>query len=135
VKYEECTANGSPVIIHSEGCHEIHIYFGSNTIEYTCTATFRILITFTETGCVASFGAQGPLKGVTFHNIGEEAKTTTEVTVEFKVPGIAMKLEGTKAQCFMDPAKTPITGEYSTGNVLLTSETDPGGVMANAWWA
>jgi hypothetical protein len=28
----------------------------------------------------------------------------------------------------------PTMGEFTTGNLLLTSETDPGGVMANIWW-
>ncbi len=73
------------------------------------------------------------LPGLKFHNIGEAAKTTTEVTVEANVEGIEVTAHGTKAQCGVDPAKT-LTGHYTTGNTLVTGETDPGGVMANAWY-
>jgi hypothetical protein len=131
---------GSGVTIHWNGCEwhlvsagagGVHIWHWTNCTKVNGVPD-PVEITI-STGCIFKISEQS-LTGPIYHNIGEEAKTTTELTVEIKAPNIAVTAVGTKAQCGLDPAKTPITGEYTTGNSLITAETDPGGVMANAWW-
>jgi hypothetical protein len=125
-----CYVNGTPgAAISLNGCH----------FTYGASGTFSIKgclggggFELTLAGCALKVPEQGPINGVKFHNVGEEPKTTTEITGE--VSGMTLAGSVTQ-QCGMDLTKTPITVEYKTGNFLVTSETDPGGVMANAWWA
>jgi hypothetical protein len=86
------------------------------------------------TGCVYTIGPQGPLKGITYTTIG--AAPNREVTVSVNVTGIAVTLDGTKAQCVpFDPADN-FEGTYTTGNTLVTAETDDANeAMADGWWA
>jgi hypothetical protein len=127
---------GNAVTVDMNGC-EFEVFAASGILSIVnCTEKAGVadpIEVTIITGCVAKISEQA-LGGLSFHSIGEEAKNTTEVTVEAKVPNIVVKVTGTKAQCGIDPTKTPITSEYTTGNTLATAETDPGSAMANSWW-
>ena len=140
IKYSECKVNGSEgVTFKMNGCSygflavgplgATGVPNGEMWIE-GCEAGKKIEIVYT-TGCVATIGEQGPLKGITFHN----HKGIKElITVETNAKGIAASFDGTKAQCLITPTGI-IEATYTTGNTLLTGEEDwLGGVMVNAWY-
>jgi len=122
-----CTGLGSAAASRMNGCDFLYGATGTLSIK-GCGG-----IEFEAGGCVLKIFEQGPLGGVAFHNIGEEGSTTTEMTAEVSGLSLAISLSG-GVKCGIDTTKTPITGEYQTGNVIITGETDPSGVMANAWW-
>lgn len=126
-----CSVNSSTTVtIILNGCHFTYGASGTFSIK-GCLGGGGFELNAPSTGCALNVPEQGPVSGVKFHNVGEESKTTTEITAE--VSGLPLSGSVTK-QCGIDLSKTPITVEYKTGNFLITSETDPGGVMANAWW-
>jgi len=60
-----------------------------------------------------------------------------------KIPGIAVTLDNAAGgACLIDATKTPITSEYTTGNVTIRGYEDPAGtpadqhnnVKADVWW-
>ncbi len=107
------------------GCHPLFTAGGEITIK--CPEGKQI--TFQELGCVLHIPAQGPLKGVTYHNIPEE-KSQNEITVSVAIKGIQSVTTG--AGC--PEVGESKAGEYTTGNTIVTGEQDPTGVMANVWW-
>jgi hypothetical protein len=124
-----CAINGSAASLRMNGCNLV----------YGASGTFGIkgcgkAIEIAAGSCVVSLPEQ-TVSGVKFHNVGEESKTTTELTIEIAALSMTVTAAGGKAGCGFDPTKTPITSEFKTGNVIVTGETDPGGVMGNAWWA
>jgi len=128
----ECSVNGTPgVSVTTTGCaYEFTSPGGATSTELhiVCTGSIRIGIF----RCTFRIGSQR-LKGPKYHNIGKEADTTTEVTVENAITGIAVTQEGTGCK-----TTEPLTGSFTTGNVIVTGETDPATgtpVMANGWWA
>lgn len=127
-----CTGAGLAASYRLNGCK--FSYGAAGTFALT-SCPKGIEFEIGATGCLLQIPEQGPVSGVAFHNVGEEAKTTTEITGEVNALPLAGSLNGTTAQCGIDMTKTPITVEYLTGNFLITGETDPGGVMANVWWA
>ena len=138
---KNCTINGTAgVTVDTTGCSYL---FTSETnankratVHIECETGKEIHVTVKnsagETTCTFNIPEQR-LEGASYHNIGEEAKNTTEVTVENNIPGIKVTATGTKAGCQINPAQT-LTGTYTTGNVIATAESEEGGVMANAWW-
>jgi hypothetical protein len=127
--YKECTAAGStPVTVRANGCTYGLSAGGEITLE--CEAGKKLEMELTTTKCIATLGAQGPLKGLTYTIIGEAPR---QITVSTSVTTIAASFSGTKAQCLIDPTKTPIVGTYTTANTILTGETDPGGEQVELW--
>ena len=118
IKGEGCTIAGQFSTLTSNGCH--YLIKSAGTLTITCPVGKEI--ENNGVGCNYNIPAQGPIKGVGLHNIG-----TTEVTGELKVP---LTVNATGASCPWGA----VSGEFVTGNVLLTGETDPGGAMANLWW-
>jgi len=126
--YDGCIAFGEPYEVKFNGC------------DYTLTSHGQFGVTCPEgktiekitPGCVKTIGTFSHLAGVTFTNTG--TSPNRQITVSISVKGIPVTAHGTKAGCGFDPNKVPITAEYTTGNILLTAETDPGGVMADGWW-
>lgn len=80
-------------------------------------------------GCVFSVGEQA-LTGVSYNNIGEEAKGTAEITTQMK---LSASVVTASAGCASLIEATSLIGRYTTGNFLLTAETS-GGAMVNFWW-
>jgi hypothetical protein len=99
----------------------------------TCPAG-KVIEVETSLKCVMKIGTFAHLSGITYHNIG--TTPNREVTVETLVKGIPVSSSSTKAECGeFDPSKTPLTGEYTTGNTIATAESDDGkGTMLDGWW-
>ena len=137
---KNCTVNGSPgITVDTEGCDYL---FTSErnanaraVVHVVCETGKEIHVTLrnSEGATVCTFNIPDQrVEGASYHNIGEEAKTTTEVTVENAIAGIKVTATGTTAGCKINPSQT-LTGTYTTGNAIVTGETEAGG-MANAWW-
>jgi hypothetical protein len=129
-KYLECDVGKNPVTSSTQGCTFRFTPGGTLTIK-ECVGGVEFKL---QSGCVATIKEGTNLKGIAYHNIGSEATTTTEMTVEMKIAGMAASVVGNRAECGIDTTATPITAEYTTGNFLVTGAT-VAGAMANAWWA
>lgn len=113
----ECTQGrflGFGVVFRPNGCDYTFNVNGSVTIN--CPEGKEI--EFEGGGCKVRVPAQGPKTSVTYANSGTE-----EVTVSMNVTGI----EGTAEGCISGNGHFT-TGQYTTGNTLLTGEST-GGVM------
>jgi hypothetical protein len=130
LQYKECDDAGQPVTSSSNGCAFRMTPGGTLSIKF-CTNPFGFTLSAT---CTVFLKEATNLNGLAFHNIGSEAKSTTEMTVEMKIAGMPAGIAGNKGECPIDPTQTPITAEITTGNVLVTGQTSAG-VMGNAWWA
>jgi len=139
--YSECNISGEPADVEMNGCEytftsangapgnatgaQVHVLCsGAKHIEIKVTnAAKEVLCTFEVTPQTAT--------GIRYTNITSK----TEVTATANTTALAVEnTGGTKAKCLLDPTKTPLTGNYTTGNTIITGETDPGEVMASAWW-
>ncbi len=141
---EKCDTAGQNVNVTMSGC-EYHVIgtppvagVGKAHLTVKCPAGKSIEVENESTKCIYTIGTTAnDLTGLSLHNIGVKGGGTTEVTVEAFVPNIPVTVLGTKAQCGVDPTAA-ITGTYSTGNVIVTGETDPKDgskpVMAEAWY-
>jgi hypothetical protein len=127
IEYKGCTFIGQPATVKMNGC--TYTFTAAGEVTITCTGTNKIEIHI-ETGCTATIGSQGPLKNVTYHNLG--AGETREITVEPLVKGITATLDGGDVAC--GGVNTITSAEYTTGNTIVTGETDPGGEMKGTWW-
>ncbi len=76
IEYDGCEFLGVPASIQMNGCHPLF----SSAGEVTTNCPEGKQASFEALGCVVRVPAQGPLKGITFHNIPEE-KSQNEVTV------------------------------------------------------
>jgi len=125
----ECSIQGEAANLTMNGCHYLMKVTGASTGSLTiiCPAGKQIEAgTNGGSGCIYNIPAQGPLNGFKFHN--NEAKT--EITVETSITGMAVTINN---KCY-GIKEGPAEAEFTTGNTILTSETDPGGVMASLWW-
>ncbi len=143
LEYKEC-GGITPIVVRTNNCAYTFkgLAEGKGEVTIECEAGKTIEVEIVETKCIMTISTQigkDFLPGIKFHNIfavdkeGKKIANTTEVTVESNVEGIQVTAHGTQKQCIVDPAKV-LTGHYSTGNTLVTGETDPGGVMAEAWY-
>lgn len=130
IAYDACIFAGQVTTLKMNGCNYAFTSHGAMSIQ--CPEGKKI--EFEIPGCKIEIGSQA-LTGVTFHNIGTPGTTTTRVTVSTHVTNIAMTMSGSTAGCGgVDPTKTPVTGAYTTGNSILSAETE-GAVPAEGWWA
>jgi hypothetical protein len=127
IKYTGCTFIGQPATVSMNGC--TYTFTSAGQVTITCPGTNKIEIKI-ETGCTATIGSQGPLNGISYHTIG--AGTTREITAEALVKGITATLDGTPEKC--GGIATVTSAEYTTGNTIITGETDPGGVHVATWY-
>ena len=142
--YTHYTVAGQASIIRMNGCKYSYTAVGMVTIT-GCIAGKKIEMEIVSTGCIMTVKEQ-VVSGIKFHNIGTTATppaaSNTHVTAEAKVPNIGIEWDGTTAQCLFDVTKTPIVGEYTTGNTTVTGFNDPfgtpadqhGGTRADIWW-
>lgn len=131
IQSSECTLIGKPSELKMNGCHYLMKATGgsSGSLTIICPAGKEIEAGTTDGGCLYNIPAQGPLNGYTFKD-AETSGKKVEVTVSTSIQNISVTTNG---GCLGIP-KGPAVAEYVTGNTILTSETDPGGVMANLWW-
>ena len=128
--YSECFVNGSgATTVDMNGCKYNFTAAGTVTITGCTNAAKQIEVTIAN--CTFDIPEQGPLSTISYHNIG--TSPNREVTVSTNVTGIKVTAAtGTKANCFINPEQT-LTGTYTTGNTIVTGQTEAG-VMADAWW-
>jgi hypothetical protein len=123
LRYELCTVAGSPASLRINGCHYLFSASGQLTL---CPAGKEI--EFESGGCLVKIAAQGPLSGVSYTNISGKTQTTISIAVN----GIKGTVSAGCAGAFgFTGAFTE--GEYSTGNTILSGETEAG-VAATVWW-
>jgi len=133
LKYSGCSIAGSTVEVHMNGCSYSFTSHGAVTV--ICPPGKQIELTIgIPRRCTVDIPAQGPLNGITYHNLGEN----TELTVSTLVQGISgtatdNEVEGCLKTVGFSGSFTE--AEYTTGNTIVTGETDPGGVHKNVWWA
>jgi hypothetical protein len=131
--YSQCIlqADSSVVTVTTTGCDYTLTSHGK--VGVTCEGTNKIKVT-TATGCIMEIGTFTDLEGVTYHNLG--TTPNREVTVSTLVKGIPVTSNAgnTKAKCGFDPTKSPLTGEYTTGNTIAEAQVDATGVKTDGWW-
>jgi len=129
IEYHNCLVGGSgKVNVRMNGCK--YNFSSAGTVTITgCNAGKSIEVEIEETKGIVTIAAQGPLNGIKYHTSG--VTPNREITVETAVTGIAVTCDG---NVLIDCSKTPLQGTYTTGNTLVRGETDPGGVMADAWF-
>jgi hypothetical protein len=115
----ECTVAGQPAELKMNGCEYVIAAAGTLTIE---CPTGKQIEAGMSPGCLYFIPSQGPLSGLTFHNV------SGEVTAETFIKSLSVTTNG---QC---GTTGKVTAEFTTGNTLLTGETDPGGVKTSLTW-
>jgi hypothetical protein len=130
--YHTCTFIGQPTIVQMNGCE--YQITSHGTLSILCPTGGKIV--FQVPNCKVEIGEQLNLHELTYHNIGTPGTTSTKVTFEAHVTNIAATMTGTQPGCGgVDPTKA-VTGNYTTGNTILSAETDSTPpVAAEAWWA
>lgn len=119
IQGEGCSFLGQPAFLISNGCH--YLLKAAGTLTVVCPAG-KVIENQGGLGCTYNIPPQGPLPGISYHNV--ESGVTIEISIK------EMAVESIGPGCGGEYTKA----QYTTGNVLLTSETDPGGVMANFSW-
>jgi hypothetical protein len=127
VVYSTCNVAGAPSTVKMNGCD--YLFHSNGEVDVKCPEGKTIDIEVLETGCKFSIGSQNGLNKVSFTTIG--ATPNREVTVSTNVTGVTGTANGLCAAVGI--ASGPITGDYTTGNTIVTGET-AGGVMADAWF-
>ncbi len=120
------TMNGCEYLINASGGIK-----GGGTLTIVCPPGKEIEAGLVGGGCMYRIPSQGPLNEVKFHDAETGGVKESELTVEVAVENIAVKV--TEEDCW-GMEEGAATAEFTTGNTILTSETDPGGVKANFWW-
>lgn len=128
--YTTCKANGQAATVRMNSCAYNFSAAGTVSIE-GCAAGKPIEIEIVETGGIVTVGNQSGLTGVTYHNLGTTAANTTEVTVSINSPHIPVTTDGNVLI-----ACAPCTIDYTTGNTIITAESDVATpAMVPGWWA
>jgi hypothetical protein len=132
LEYAGCTlqSDGSEVKVRTNGCDYTLTSHGKAGV--TCPESKKIEVEIAKTGCVMTIGTFSDLEGVTYHNLG--SSPTRQVTVSTLVKGIPTTSDGTTAQCLIDVTKTPLVGEYTTGNTIAEAQIDAVGNQTDGWW-
>jgi hypothetical protein len=141
LEYDICTGNGAPVKVRMNKCdYKFKSKNGATVlgaeIHIECPeVTKHIEIELTETGCIFEVTPQ-TVVGAHYHNIGTPGTSSTENTVEARVPNIKVEFLKEGAGCLIKTAGQSFTSEYTTGNTIVTAEEDNASkVMVEGWWA
>jgi hypothetical protein len=127
-KYTNCTFLGVNVTVNMNGC----------AYEFDANGTVKVInaagkncstspISYNASGlCEVKVGPQ-TLTGIKYTNINSESEVTSEASVK--------NIAGTKSGFFCPGGSGAFTtGEYTTGNAIITGETDPTNIMKKIWW-
>jgi hypothetical protein len=124
-----CTVDGSTgITFNMMGCGFAFTAAGQMSIRCPEPAVNRIRVE--KPGCTYEVGEQGPLGGITYHNLG--VSPSREITVSNNVTGIVLTMTGTSTGCLLNPADS-FEVTYITGNTIWTAETQSE-VRADGWW-
>lgn len=131
LEYTGClfVLDASEVKIRTNGCDLTLTALGKAGV--TCPEGKAIEVE-TKTGCLVKIGSFEDREGVTFHNLG--TSPNRELTVSTLVKGIPVSSSSTAGQCGFNPAKTPLTGEVTTGNSIAEAQNDSTGAKVDGWW-
>jgi hypothetical protein len=125
--YDECNVGGQFATVQMNGCGYL-LTASEATVTLKCEGGVKqIEIKFGT--CTVTIPPQGPLSGLKYHDASPPKQE--EITVETLVKGI----KGSTTSGCPGGAGSFSTGEYTTGNTILTGETDPGTTMANLWYS
>ena len=135
LNYTECNGNGQPVVVRMNECDYKFTSAGGSSvagaqIHIECPTAKHIEIEVTGLGCRYEVTPQ-TVTGAHYTSINSKVETT----VGASVPTITTEgpFPAEKESCLIKKSP-PLTSSYTTGNTIVTGETDPGGVMASAWW-
>ncbi len=146
--YGSCKVNGSSEVkVRMNECHYLFTALNGGTtagaiVHVLCKTEKHIEIEILETGCIFEVTPQ-TLTGVHYHNIGTKGTSSTETTVEVKIPnspptspGITVEVKAVGTGCLPKAAVgETLTAEYN-GNALATAEKDnTNKEMVEGWWA
>ncbi len=125
IQYTECEFVGRPATVSMNGCD--FLFTAAGQVQVKCPEGKQI--TFEAEGCVVHVPAQGPLNGITYHNL-PEGGGKVEVTTSAAVKGIQAVATG--AGC--PEVGESKTGEYTTGNTIATGEQDNAAKVMEEFW-
>ena len=133
LNYTECNGNGQPVAVRMNECDYKFTSVGGGTaagaeIHIECPTAKHIEIEVTGLGCRFEVTPQ-TVTGAHYTSINSK----TEITTGAKVPGIVTEGPFPAGPCLIKN-EPPFSSEYTTGNTIVTGETDPTNLMASAWW-
>jgi hypothetical protein len=127
IVYLTCSFAGAPSTLKMNGCD--YLFHSNGEVDIRCPEGKTMELETTETGCRLAVGSQNGLSKVSYTTIG--TTPNREVTVSFNITGVTGTANGLCAAVGI--ASGAITGDYTTGNTIVTGET-AGGVMADAWF-
>jgi len=137
LKYKVCNCAGAECHIRMNGC-DYHIVAeatppnGSVQVK-GCEVSKKIEIEVTTSPpCIITVGEQGPLKGLTFHD-AETSGKEVEITSSAIVSGIAVTVDHSNGCTALGFASGAATGEFTTGNLEIKSESHEG-APARVWY-
>jgi hypothetical protein len=119
IVYSTCSFIGQPAEVKMNGCkYDLGINASNegNVAISGCNAGQKIEFFLKEGDCKVTVGEQSGKTRITYHN-----PNANEVTVEPHVTGIVFSAAG--ADC-LQTGTNLTTGNYTTGNFLLTAEKD-----------
>jgi hypothetical protein len=134
--YSTCNVSGGASEVRMNGCTYTIKSTNSEkgdtaSVQVLCPEGKKIEILVPATGCLISVGPQGPLNQITFHDAETEGIKKQILTAEPVVNGLAATVN---AKCPGGLVAGAATGKYTTGNIEITGETDPGNEMKNVWF-
>jgi hypothetical protein len=127
IVYEECNVAGAPSTVKMNGCD--YRFHSNGEVDVICPEGKTIDIEVLATGCKFSIGSQNGLKTVSYATIG--TAPNREVTVSTNVTNVVGSANGLCAAVGI--ASGNITGDYTTGNTIVTGES-ASGEMGEAWF-
>lgn len=127
IVYSECNFAGGPSTLKMNGCN--YLFHSNGEVDIKCPEGQAMVLEITETGCRVTIGSQNGLGKVSYKTIG--TPPSREVTVSTNMTGIAGSVNANCAG--LGFAQGALSGDYTTGNTILTGETS-GGVIAEAWF-
>ncbi len=127
VGYQNCVTAFEWVSIKMNGCH--YLFTSAGELSIGCPENEKIEIFIPDFGnCLVTIEAQGPLSGIKYHDAG---LPKAELTIETAVKGIKSTIDN--KPCGIPSGE--YKGEITTGNAILTGETDnEEAKMVNFWW-
>jgi hypothetical protein len=137
IEYHKCTVNGSPgVTVDMNGCSYKFTATAAGTtdgdqLHVECPVGKKIQYTIPEIGCTFEIGPQ-TLNGVGYHTLGTTPNREITVTIK-STTNIAVTRN---AGCAALIKAEALIGTYTTGNWIMTGESDDGNqTMADLWWS
>jgi hypothetical protein len=125
ITYDNCTVNGSTgVTIDMNGCD--YLFTANTTLDVVCPT--EKTIDLTVPGCTITIHGQTGLPGLNAANVGSVGSREVTVSTNVAVPEITVS----NPCVFIKPGQK-LLGTYTTGNTLVTGETE-GGARADAWF-